>query len=107
MKQLEFITLVGGAAASWPLAARGQRVTDVRHVVGVLMGAQDDPFPQTEVDKINMKVAKTVGLTASSSLLVRADEVIEGPRRLLALRDILQRRASSVAKLLSVPFAKI
>jgi hypothetical protein len=45
-----------------------------------------------------MKAAKAVGLIASSSLLVRADEVIEGPRRLLALRDILQRRASSVAK---------
>ena len=66
----EFITLLGGAAAAWPLAARAQQGERVRRI-GVLMPlAADDPEAPARVGALAHKLGE-LGWTVGPALLDR------------------------------------
>jgi putative ABC transport system substrate-binding protein len=55
----EFITLVGGAAVAWPLAARAQQRERMRRIGVLLPAAADDPEYQTRIGAFLQELAQS------------------------------------------------
>jgi putative ABC transport system substrate-binding protein len=69
MRRREFITLLGGAAAAWPLAARAHQPERMRRI-GVLMGfAESDPAAQSQIAAFRGALAK-LGWTEGGNLQI-------------------------------------
>src|SRR6516162_10171351 len=69
MKRREFITLIGGAAATWPVAARAQQPNRMR-LVGVLMAyAESDRAAQSWLATFRAALAN-LGWTEGSNLRI-------------------------------------
>src|SRR5215471_10150916 len=69
MRRREFITLVGGAAVSWPITSHAQQSNKTR-LIGVLMGyAESDRTARSEVAALQDGLAK-LGWAEGSNLRI-------------------------------------
>jgi len=110
MKRREFITLLGGAAVSWPLAARAQQGERVRRIGTITSFAADDRASQPRLAAFRQGLQQ-LGWTEGRNVIFEArwaagdaERIRRGAAELVALAPdvILAATSPSVAALLQV-----
>jgi putative tryptophan/tyrosine transport system substrate-binding protein len=69
MKRRNFITLLGGAAAAWPLAARAQQSDRMRRIAVLMNNAEDDPEGQARAAAFRQGL-QALGWTEGNNLRI-------------------------------------
>ena len=67
MKRREFITLVAGAAVSWPLAARAQQPDQIRRIGVLMLYPESDPEGQLRATAFRQGLQKLGWVAPSPS----------------------------------------
>ena len=76
MTRRAFITLLGGAAVAWPVAARAQQGDRVRRIGVLLGGDENDPLAKASVSEFTQALA---GLGWTDGRSMRMDLRWAGP----------------------------
>jgi putative ABC transport system substrate-binding protein len=108
MQRRDFITLLGGTAATWPLAARAQQTKQMRRIAVLMVMAVDDSEGQARVAAFTLGLQQlgwTVGQNVQIDYRwanVNAEELRKYAAELVALKPdvILAHSSSAVAPLL-------
>jgi putative tryptophan/tyrosine transport system substrate-binding protein len=101
MKRREFITLVGGAAVTWPLAARAQQAGGVRRVV-VLMGAAETAWSRGWLASFLRRLDE-LGWREGRNLVTQVQWWNDQPEQMRAWAAELMARTPDVAMAFSNP----
>jgi putative ABC transport system substrate-binding protein len=95
MRRREFITLLGGAAASWPLAAQAQQFNRVRRL-GVLMGwVESDPAGQGQLKAFRASLTK-FGWTESDNLKIEVRWGGDSERTRMLAKELVGMRPDAI-----------
>ena len=96
MRRREFITLLGGTAAIWPLAARAQQPDRVR-LIGVLMAyAESDLAAQAWIAAFRGALSK-LGWTEGSNLRIELRWSADNADRMRALaKELVDLRPNAI-----------
>jgi putative ABC transport system substrate-binding protein len=108
MRRRDFIVLLGGTAATWPLAARAQQTKQMRRIAVLMVLGADDPEGQARVAAFEQGLQQlgwTVGQNVQIDYRwasVNAEELRKYAAELVALKPdvILVHSSSAVAPLL-------
>ena len=102
MKRRQFITLIGGAAAAWPLAARAQQTSSKIPVVGVLWHAgsaeEEDVYLSVLVKAFN-----DLGYIEGKNIVLEHRFPAENPERFRTLaRDLVDAKPDAIIAVLAL-----
>jgi putative tryptophan/tyrosine transport system substrate-binding protein len=71
MRRREFITLLGGAAATWPIAARAQQTDRMRRIGVIFGGTASDPDIQVRLTAF-LQVLQQLGWTEGRNIRIES-----------------------------------
>jgi len=83
MERREFITLLGGTAAAWPLAARAQQLAGRTARIGLLQASLDDPIVRRGYPAFLDEMKKS-GFSEGQNLTIEIVRVDQDAQRLFA-----------------------
>jgi putative ABC transport system substrate-binding protein len=69
MKRREFITLLGGMAAAWPLAARAQQGDRIRHIGALLLTSEANPRSERYISSFRQRLQELGWVDGRNALI--------------------------------------
>jgi putative tryptophan/tyrosine transport system substrate-binding protein len=106
MKRREFITLIGGAVAAWPLAARAQQTTKVPRIGTLSPGRSELPDPTLNMLNAFLQGLHELGYTEGQNVAIERQYAAGSSDRLRELAAELVRRKPDIIVAFSTTAAR-